>query len=323
MRDQFAPVIEGFDCNRITNPWSFQCETFFEDGGNGGTMLDGATVHDVLATKKRFSWSLNVLTYAQYTAFVTALSSGSESDTVSATVFYPDMNVSYTATFHVTPPVFRFIHDIDGAIVALANNPLVLEEVAESPIIRVTASGDGWTLYDDGTLIINGGKTLEDILDELDEYAADVIILILPDNTEPTGADDGLPNLQETIWVAAYPSKSRYAVNSNLDYSGLSVMKREKNGEELNITSECALIPANGTRLSDEGNFTLKIQYNNRTIGEFAISVTKDGLPALRIYVENDVLVVQGEGASVSGNSLAIVSDDVSVSNNVFHADTT
>lgn len=128
MRDKFAPVIEGYDCDGITDPFSFQSETFYEDGGNGGTMMDGTTVQDVLTVKHRFSWALNVLTMARYNALISAIDSDSEPDTVSAIVFAPDTNTRYITTFHVTLPVFRFTLDINGAKVAVATSPLVLEE---------------------------------------------------------------------------------------------------------------------------------------------------------------------------------------------------
>ena len=153
MRDQFAPVIEGFDCDGITSPWSFQCESFNEDGGNGGTMLDGTTVQDVLAVKNRFSWALNVLTMARYNALISALDKGAEPDTVSAIVYDPATDTQYRTTFHVTPPVFRLVPDIGGATVAIPDSPLVLEETGGGKAVDII-DGDWWKLYDDGFLDI-------------------------------------------------------------------------------------------------------------------------------------------------------------------------
>ena len=49
---------------------------------------------------------------------------------------------------------------------------------------------------------------------------------------------------------------------------------------------------------------------------------TAQWTPTLQIYINsNDVLVVEGVDASISGDSLSIVSDDVSVSGNIFQSD--
>lgn len=154
MRDQFAPVIADFDCDGITDPFSFQSETFYEDGGNGGTMMDGTTVQDVLTVKHRFSWALNVLTMARYNALISAIDSGSEPDTVSAIVVAPDTNTRYITTFHVTLPVFRFTLDINGAKVAVATSPLVLEETGAE--ITTLVSSATITAYPNRTMFAVG-----------------------------------------------------------------------------------------------------------------------------------------------------------------------
>lgn len=154
MRDKFAPIIEGYDCDGITDPWSFQCEPFYEDGGNGGTMMDGTTVQDVLTVKHRFSWELNVLTMARYNALISAIDSGSEPDTVSAIVVAPDTNTRYITTFHVTLPVFRFTLDINGAKVAVATSPLVLEETGAE--ITTLVSSATITAYPNRTMFAVG-----------------------------------------------------------------------------------------------------------------------------------------------------------------------
>lgn len=128
MRDQFAPVIEGFDCDGITSPWSFQCERVFTEKGEKATLLNGFTIHDVFPAKIRLSWELTVLFVERYTAFCAALASGSTPDVVSAQVFDPTRNVTRTADFRVTRPTVQTIYNFGQGIVIPKSN-LVLEEI--------------------------------------------------------------------------------------------------------------------------------------------------------------------------------------------------
>ena len=84
MRDFLAPVVEGFDLSGFVNAFSFQCDQFFVNGDNGGTLLDGSTVSDALSVKVRLSWLMNSLSSAQYAALFAALRSGETPDTVRA-----------------------------------------------------------------------------------------------------------------------------------------------------------------------------------------------------------------------------------------------
>lgn len=155
-RDPLAPVIEDFDLSGIVNRYSFRCEPFQTEGDNGGTLLDGSTVRDVLANKVRLSWTLNAVSAAQYAALCAALSSGTEPDTVSAYVYDPTINATYIASFHVTFPVFRFAFHAGQCIMAYADSSLVLEETGDEKtvVLPIIVSGNGWALYDTGLLDI-------------------------------------------------------------------------------------------------------------------------------------------------------------------------
>lgn len=128
MRDKFAPIIENFDCDGITNPLSFQCERFYTEKGDKTLLLDGTTIHDVFPAKIRLSWKLNVLSTQRYAAFCAALASGSTPDVVSAQVFDPTRNSTRTADFRVTRPTVRTIQNF-GQKFVIPKSELVLEEV--------------------------------------------------------------------------------------------------------------------------------------------------------------------------------------------------
>ena len=128
-RDPTAPIIQGFDCSGLVNRYSFQCEPFYAEGDNGGTLLDGSTVHDILAAKVRLSWTMNSLSSAQYAALTNALNSGESLDTVNAVFFDPSRNAVRLAKCHVTRPQFQFAFDA-GRMMSFAGPVLTLEESA-------------------------------------------------------------------------------------------------------------------------------------------------------------------------------------------------
>lgn len=133
MRDPMAPTINGYDCSGIVNRYSFRCEPYYENGNNGGMLLDGSTVHDVLAAKVRVSWEMNSLSAEQYAALTNALSSGESPDTVNAYFFDPSCNSIRLAKFHATRPVFNFAFN-NGRPMSFAGAVLSLEEA--SPLAR-------------------------------------------------------------------------------------------------------------------------------------------------------------------------------------------
>lgn len=128
MRDQFAPIIEGYDCDGITSPLSFRCERFYTGKGDNVVLLSGTSIHDVFPAKIRFSWALGVLTMAQYNALVSALDSGSTPDVVSATVFDPTRNTTRQANFRLTRPTVQTIYNF-GQKFVIPKSELILEEV--------------------------------------------------------------------------------------------------------------------------------------------------------------------------------------------------
>ena len=136
-RDKFAPVIEGFDCSGITDPYSYRCEPFYVDGENAGTLLDGSTVHDVLASKIRLSWNLTVLTPERYAALNAALEGAEVLDTVSAYVYDATCDAVRLASFHVTRPSCRAVNNF-GATHIIPQSALVLEEASPIARFRVT-----------------------------------------------------------------------------------------------------------------------------------------------------------------------------------------
>lgn len=136
-RDKFAPVIEGFDCSGITDPYSYRCEPFYVDGENAGTLLDGSTVHDVLASKIRLSWNLTVLAPERYAALVAALEGADILDTVNALVYDATADAVRLASFHVTRPACRAVNNF-GATHIIPQSALVLEEATPIARFRVT-----------------------------------------------------------------------------------------------------------------------------------------------------------------------------------------
>ena len=127
MRDQFAPMIEGFDLNGIVDPYSFQCTPFYIEGDNGGTLMDGTTIHDILEEKVRLSWTFNALYIDRYTALSDALNSGESPDTVTAYAYDLTQNVVILAKFHASLPEFNFVSAY-GQTMCISNGELVLEE---------------------------------------------------------------------------------------------------------------------------------------------------------------------------------------------------
>lgn len=149
MRDNYAPVIEGFDLSGLVNRYSLQCEQFYVEGDNGGVLLDGSTITDALAAHVRLSWVMNSLSAAQYAALTAALNAGESPDTVRAYVFDPSCNAVRRAKFHVTRPLFQFAFDADaGQMMSFAGGELALEEA--SPIARFAVTPPAKTAYEYG-----------------------------------------------------------------------------------------------------------------------------------------------------------------------------
>ena len=144
MRDTLAPVIQGFDLSGIVNRYSLQADTVYTEGDNGGTLLDGSTVTDVLAAHSRLSWTLNAISAAQYAALIAALSAGDAPDTVTAYVFDPNFNDVTFSRFHVTRPPFlyAFTH---ASPMARADAELVLKQ--SQLIYRFHASPPNQSAY--------------------------------------------------------------------------------------------------------------------------------------------------------------------------------
>ena len=157
VRDPLAPVIEGYDLSGIVNPYSFQCTPFYEEGDNGGTLMDGTTIHDILAAKIRLSWTLKALSAQQYADLSAALRSGSSPDTVDAYVFDPTNNIERLARFHITWPAFDFALNT-GDFMAFAGSELVLEEA--NHLARFAFTPPQKTTYTRGETLNLAGLTV-------------------------------------------------------------------------------------------------------------------------------------------------------------------
>lgn len=180
MRDFLAPVIEGLDLSGIVSALSYQCDQFFENGDNGGTLLDGSTVHDVLAAKARISWTLNSLSSPQYAQLTAALRSGDSLDTVRAYFYDAACNAVRYAKLHVSPPQFRFAFNptvYPNKTMAFAGAELALDEA--EPIARFEASPPARTDFTtgepldfDGLAVIRYDKN--NVPDDITEQCATV-----------------------------------------------------------------------------------------------------------------------------------------------------
>ena len=207
-RDKFAPVIEGFDCSGITDPYSYRCEPFYVDGENAGTLLDGSTVHDVLASKIRLSWNLTVLTPERYAALIAALEGADILDTVNALVYDATADAVRLASFHVTRPSCRAVNNF-GATHIIPQSALVLEEA--SPIARFRVTPPDKLSYDIGeTLDLSGlavtaydkDGAADDITAQCAVTPADGTPLLNPGSVPLTVAYDGLPVYSAAVTVA-------------------------------------------------------------------------------------------------------------------------
>lgn len=125
------------------------------------------------------------------------------------------------------------------------------------------------------------------------------------------------------VGVENYP-KLDYEYGEVLDLSGLIVKAYYADGTEKDVTEQCTVTPENGSAL-EEGENIVSVAYteDGKTF-EDNFSVYSNGgssAETLRIYIENDVLVISGTGASVSGDCLSLVSGNVSVSGDILHSD--
>ena len=124
-------------------------------------------------------------------------------------------------------------------------------------------------------------------------------------------AEDGLV----FVGVENYP-KLDYGYGETLDLTGLIVKAYYADGNEADVTAQCTVDPAHGAELED-GENVVSVSYaeDGKTFSDnFSVYCNGDAsTPTLQIYVENDTLFISGAGASVSGNSLSLVSDDVSI----------
>ena len=207
-RDKFAPVIEGFDCSGITDPYSYRCEPFYVDGENAGTLLDGSTVHDVLASKIRLSWNLTVLTPERYAALIAALEGADILDTVNALVYDATCDAVRLATFHVTRPACRAVNNF-GATHIIPQSAIVLEEA--SPIARFRVTPPDKLFYNIGEALDLSGLavTAYDKDDAAFDITADCVItpengsaLLNPGAVLLSVSYDGFPVYAAAVTVA-------------------------------------------------------------------------------------------------------------------------
>lgn len=317
-RDPLAPVVGGYDLSGIVNRFSLQAEPFTTDGDNAGTLQDGSTVLDVLATKFRLSWTLNAISARQYVDLCAVLSSGTAPDTVSASVYNPILNAGYTVPFHVTFPVFRFAFD-NGQCMAFADSALVLEETSKARGLPVVGDDD-WRLYDDGTLELDplpDGEPEDErwrrLLRDLDYPSGapntpihDVDRLILKPGIPslPSGVPEEIPNLETVvvppnvqippgefdnspgltvIKIVSYPVKSDYIVGEPLDYGGLHVVEIYDDLER-DITPECVLLPAEGYLTTVVEDIMVDVRYRDKSLGTFWVSVHKLNIRQIWIF---------------------------------------
>ncbi len=126
--DYLAPVINDYDCAGLVNRHSFSCEPFEIEGDNGGTLLDGSTIKDILAVKRRFSWTLNTINAERYAAFNDALEDGEFLNRVSAIVFDSLRNRYCVGDFYITRPAFQLSLIVNGVTRSRAGPALILEQ---------------------------------------------------------------------------------------------------------------------------------------------------------------------------------------------------
>lgn len=283
-RDPLAPVIEGFDCSGITDPYSLRCEPFYVDGENGGTLLDGSTVHDILASKTRFSWRLNVMTPAQYADLMAATEGGEVLDTVSAYVYDATIDAVRLAKFHVVRPVCRTVRNM-GQTWAIPQSELVLEEAA--PIATFRVAPPAKTVYDVGEALdlsgayvweINPDGERNDITDWCAFDPPAGTALDTPGSVAVSVTIDGahIGAFAVRVVAASYyltpPTKRDYKQGEYLDLTGVRVTRATADGQEI-VTSQCSFDPPNGTTLSNPGSATVSVSRGSLHVGAFSVRV--------------------------------------------------
>lgn len=121
------------------------------------------------------------------------------------------------------------------------------------------------------------------------------------------------------VGVETYP-KLDYEYDETLDLTELVVKAYYADGAEADVTAQCTVSPAHGAEL-DEGENIVSVTYteDGKTFSDSFSVYCNGGSSTLQMYVENDTLFISGAGASISGNSLSLVSDDVSMVNGALY----
>lgn len=88
-------IINGQDLSAYVDYRGYSVEYELREGGNGGMMLDGSLTVDVLARKMVCHFALNAIRSTALQAIQLLV----QQDYVSATVFDPRINTTYTAQF--------------------------------------------------------------------------------------------------------------------------------------------------------------------------------------------------------------------------------
>lgn len=105
--ERLSYIVDGVDFSAYVNRWQYAVRYDYREGKNGGLMLDGSYLRDLLAIKRVVSVTLNDRSGPQLSAFLSAVLKNE----VQLTYFEPADNADRTATFHPTveeiqiPPV--------------------------------------------------------------------------------------------------------------------------------------------------------------------------------------------------------------------------
>lgn len=94
--------------------------------------------------------------------------------------------------------------------------------------------------------------------------------------------------------ITAYPVKSDYFTGETLDYAGLTVTATYSDGATRDITSECALRPAEGTEVTEAGDIMVDIRYHDKSLSTFWVAVTE----------QEAEVIASGDGWTLYGTGL-------------------